>query len=62
MPTVHGWNPDWMFRKAINILNPGASVLTGFQVEVSLDGSFDLNETKQMTAAMSGSRQKMVFP
>ena len=38
-------DPDWMYRKAIDVLNPGASVLTGFQVEVSLDGSFDFSKT-----------------
>ena len=37
-----GWyDPDWGYRRAVTISNPGTSELTDYQVLVTLDASFD---------------------
>ena len=44
---AQGWNPSlWAYRSEVTILNPGATVLTDYQVKIELDSSFDFTSAK----------------
>ncbi len=34
-------NANWSFRRAVTVPNPGTSVLTDFQVKITLNSTFD---------------------
>ena len=34
-------DPDWVYRRIVNITNPGSTDLTDFQVQIELDNTFD---------------------
>jgi len=37
-----GWyDPNWAYRRAFNVANPGGTILTNYCVKVTLDNSFD---------------------
>ncbi len=43
-----GWyNSNWSFRRPVTVPNPGTTILTGFQVKITLNSSFDF--TKALT-------------
>ena len=40
-----GWyNENWSFRREVTVPNPGATVLTEFQVKITLDNTFDFTK------------------
>ena len=39
-------DPAWQYRSVVTITNSGGTVLTGFQVHVTLDSSFDFTKAK----------------
>jgi len=44
---AQGWyNPDWQYRNSVIITNPVGTTLTDFQVQISLDNSFDFTKAE----------------
>jgi hypothetical protein len=45
--TSQGWyDPDWKYRNSVIVTNPAGISLTDFQVQISLDNSFDFAKTE----------------
>ncbi len=40
------YDTDWQYRQTVTVANPTGTILTEFQVEITLDGSFDFSKAK----------------
>ena len=40
------YDPGWLYRRAVTISNPSLSALTDYQVQITLDSSFDFGNAK----------------
>jgi len=38
------YDTDWQYRRAVTVDNPGGTILTDFQIQISLDNTFDFSE------------------